>query len=135
MLPEFATADPEATKTITIRQLLSHTGGADLRLQPRHRPRRRLPGQVRRGRQGRARWTARPGRRISYGSVGYVVLGRIIEVLTGQTWDQALKDRLLTPLGLEHSMTLPEEALRFRVAMGHLGEPGSRPGPGARPGT
>ncbi len=27
VLPEFATPDPEATKTITIRRLLSHTGG------------------------------------------------------------------------------------------------------------
>ncbi|MER5424788.1 serine hydrolase domain-containing protein [Streptosporangium roseum] len=57
------------------------------------------------------------------------MLGRIVEVLTGQTWDQALKDRILTPLGLDHTMTLPEEALRFRVAMGHLGEPGAYPDP------
>ncbi|MGP3937622.1 serine hydrolase [Nonomuraea sp. KM88] len=28
------------------------------------------------------------------------------------------------PLGLEHSTTLPEEALRFRMAMGHQDEPG-----------
>ena len=27
VLPEFATPDPEATRTITVRQLLSHTGG------------------------------------------------------------------------------------------------------------
>jgi hypothetical protein len=57
------------------------------------------------------------------------VLGRIVEVLTGQTWDQALKDRLLTPLGLCRSVTLPEEALRFQVAMSHLGEPGRDPDP------
>ncbi|MBO0777617.1 MAG: beta-lactamase family protein, partial [Ktedonobacteraceae bacterium] len=65
----------------------------------------------------------------SYCSTGYNVLGRIIEVLTGQTWDAALKERLCVPLGLEHTVTLPEDVLRFRVAMGHLGEPGKDPVP------
>lgn len=64
-----------------------------------------------------------PGTAISHSSVGYNGLGRIIEVVTGKVWDEALKDLLLTPLGLTHTMTLPEEALRFRAAMGHLGEP------------
>ncbi len=70
-----------------------------------------------------------PGTAISYSSVGYNVLGRIIEVLTGKVWDQALDDLLLTPLGLTRTMTLPEQALRFRAAMGHLGEPGQAPDP------
>ncbi|MEV0389338.1 serine hydrolase domain-containing protein [Nonomuraea sp. NPDC050643] len=70
-----------------------------------------------------------PDTALSYGSLGYVVLGRVIEVLTGTTWDQALQDRLFTPLGLHHSMTLPEQALRHRVAMSHLGEPGHDPEP------
>ncbi|MDT0317308.1 serine hydrolase domain-containing protein [Streptomyces millisiae] len=66
---------------------------------------------------------------LSYSSVGYNVLGRIVEVLTGRTWDAALRDLLLTPLGLDRTMTLPEEVLRFRAAMGHLGEPGQEPEP------
>ncbi|MDH2430641.1 serine hydrolase [Sphaerisporangium sp. TRM90804] len=70
-----------------------------------------------------------PGTALSYSSLGYAVLGRVVGVLTGQTWDAALRDRLFTPLGLSHSMTLPEEALRFRAAMGHLGAPGHDPGP------
>ncbi len=96
-----------------------------LRLHPRQRARGRLPRQVRRGREGRGARLP-PGTAISYSSVGYNVLGRIIEVLTGKVWDQALDDLLLTPLGLTRTMTLPEQALRFRAAMGHLGEPGQR---------
>ncbi|WP_437112958.1 serine hydrolase [Streptomyces syringium] len=57
------------------------------------------------------------------------MLGRIIEVVTAKVWDEALKGLLLTPLGLTQTMTLPEEALRFRAAMGHLGEPGQDPDP------
>jgi CubicO group peptidase (beta-lactamase class C family) len=128
VLPEFATPDPAATKTITARQLLSHTGGVT----------NDFNHDSGRGDDALAKYVeaARdvaldlpPGTAVSYGGLGYVVLGRVIEVLTGRTWDQALKDLLFTPLGLEHSMTLPEEALRFRVAMSHLGEPGQDPDP------
>ncbi|RVX45532.1 CubicO group peptidase (beta-lactamase class C family) [Nonomuraea polychroma] len=128
VLPEFATPDPEATKTITIRQLLSHTGGVT----------NDFTYDSGRGDDCVAKYVeaARgvaldcpPGTAMSYGSLGYVVLARVVEVLTGLTWDQALKDLLFTPLGLEHSMTLPEEALRFRVAMSHLGTPGQDPDP------
>ncbi|MCG5220161.1 serine hydrolase domain-containing protein [Streptosporangium sp. KLBMP 9127] len=128
VLPEFATPDAEATKTITTRQLLSHTGGVT----------NDFTYDSGRGDDCLAKYVeaARdvaldcpPGTAPSYGSLGYVVLGRIIEVLTGQTWDQALKDRLVAPLGLRQTMTLPEEALRFRAAMSHLGEPGQDPDP------
>ncbi|WP_234441364.1 serine hydrolase domain-containing protein [Streptomyces scabiei] len=122
VLPEFATIDPEATKVITPRMLLSHTSGltCDFHL------------DTGRGDDSLAKYVEAakgvamdcpPGTAVSYSGIGYVVLGRVVEVLTGTTWDQALKDRLLTPLGLTHTMTLPEEVLPFRAAMGHLAGP------------
>lgn len=130
VLPEFGVPDPEATKTITIRQLLSHTAGLtnDFNL------------DTGRGDDCLAKFVeaARdvpldlpPGTAYSYGSVGYVVLGRIVEVLTGTTWDQAILDRIAAPLELERTMTLPEQALRFRTAMSHL--PGDGPDPDPAP--
>ncbi|MGY0060191.1 serine hydrolase domain-containing protein [Streptomyces sp. LZ34] len=128
VLPEFAVADPEATRAITTRRLLSHTSGLTCD----------FTEDTGRGDDCLARYVEAakgvaldcpPGTAVSYSSVGYNVLGRIVEVLTGQTWDAALKDRLLAPLGLEQTMTLPEEVLRFRAAMGHLGEPGQDPEP------
>ncbi|WP_326826092.1 serine hydrolase domain-containing protein [Streptosporangium sp. NBC_01756] len=128
VLPEFATPDAEATKTITIRRLLSHTGGLTCDFTyDSGRGDDCLAKYVEAARE--VALDCPPGTAISYSSLGYVVLGRVIEVLTGKTWDQALKDMLFTPLGLERSMTLPEEALRFRVAMSHLGEPGADPDP------
>ncbi|MBO0843746.1 MAG: beta-lactamase family protein, partial [Nocardioides sp.] len=56
----------------------------------------------------------------SYCNAGYVLLGRIIEVITEQTWDTAMKERLFTPLGLTHTGTLPEDAIVFAHAMGHM---------------
>ncbi|NYV68761.1 beta-lactamase family protein [Bacillus sp. Gen3] len=116
VLPEFAIPGTEA---ITIRQLLSHASGltSDFTI------------DTGRGDDCLARYIeackelrleSSPGTVVSYSSVGYNVLGRIIEVVTGQTWDDALRDRLLVPLGLYSTVTLPEEVLKFRAAMGHL---------------
>jgi hypothetical protein len=57
----------------------------------------------------------------SYCNAGFVVLGRIIETMTGQTWEQALHDRLLAPIGAMRTVTLPEDALLYRTAAGHFG--------------
>ncbi|MBY8887546.1 beta-lactamase family protein [Streptomyces sp. PTM05] len=128
VLPDFVVGDPLATETITPRQLLSHRSGLTCD----------FTFDSGRGDDCLARYVeaARhvgldcpPGTAVSYSSLGYNVLGRVVEVLTGQTWDDALKERLLTPLGLTGTMTLPEEALAHRVAMGHLGELGHDPDP------
>lgn len=128
VLPEFATPDEAATAIITPRQLLSHTGGVtnDFNYDG-GRGDNCLAEYVRAARE--VALDCKPGTAVSYGSLGYVVLGRIIEVLTGKTWDQALHDMIAAPAGLDHLVTLPEEALRFRVAMSHLGEPGEEPEP------
>ncbi|HZC40916.1 MAG TPA: serine hydrolase, partial [Streptosporangiaceae bacterium] len=64
------------------------------------------------------------GATFSYCNSGFVLAGRVIEVLTGTTWDAALRDRLIGPLGLTRTCTLPEEALLHPAAVGHIGEPG-----------
>ncbi|MFI6997436.1 serine hydrolase domain-containing protein [Nocardia sp. NPDC050175] len=128
VLPEFATPDAEATKVITIRQLLSHTGGVtnDFNFDG-GRGDNCLAEYVRAARE--VALDCKPGTAMSYGGLGYIVLGRVIEVLTGTTWDQAVQDLLATPLGLDQLVTLPEQALKFRTAMSHLGEPGQYPDP------
>lgn len=128
VLPGFAVADPVATKTVTTRQLLSHTSGID----------GDFFHDTGRGDDCLAVYVAAcaalgqnhpPGVTMSYCNSGFSILGRMIEVLTDQVWDVALRERLLTPLGVRSTMTLPEEALRFRAALGHLGEPGEDPVP------
>ena len=66
-----------------------------------------------------------PGGAYSYCNSGFVLLGRMIEVLDGRTWDESLRERLCEPLELTQTVTLPEEAILHRAAVGH------RPG-GAR---
>ncbi len=64
-----------------------------------------------------------PGAAYSYCNSGFVLLGRIIEVLDGREWDASLRARLAGPLGLSRTVTLPEEAILHRVAAGHRAAP------------
>ena len=128
-VPEFHVADPTATEAITVRQLLTHTGGFD-------------GGDhfvdTGRGDDCVARYVAglgeleqltEPGALWSYNNAGFTVLGRLIEKVTGEVWDDALRDRLLAPAGLTSSVTLPEDALLFRTAVGHVAGEGGKPTP------
>lgn len=44
-----------------------------------------------------------PGQRFSYTNSGYVILGAIIETLTGKTYEENLKQRILIPLEMNDS--------------------------------
>ncbi|MCL2490766.1 MAG: beta-lactamase family protein, partial [Propionibacteriaceae bacterium] len=55
----------------------------------------------------------------SYCNTGYSIMGRVIQVVTGQVWEDAMRERLFAPLGLTHTVTLPEDALLFDTAVGH----------------
>lgn len=60
-----------------------------------------------------------PGTRYSYCNSGFAVLGRLIEVLSGQSYDGALRTLLLDPIGAPATATLPEHAILRPVALGH----------------
>src|SRR5579859_3869593 len=60
-----------------------------------------------------------PGGAYSYCNSGWVVLGRMIEVLDGRSWDDSLAERLSAPLELAQTVTLPEEAILHPAAVGH----------------
>jgi CubicO group peptidase (beta-lactamase class C family) len=59
----------------------------------------------------------------AYCNTGYAIAGRVLERVTGQVFDAALTERLFDRLSLTHSCLLPEDALRHRVAFGHVPGP------------
>jgi CubicO group peptidase (beta-lactamase class C family) len=123
-LPSFQVADAVATETVTVRQLLAHTSGIDGDL---FLDTGRGDDAVERyveAMRGLAQ-THPVGATMSYCNSGYTLLGRLVEVLRGTTWDVALRERLLDPLGLAAAGTLPEEALLWAAATGHLQLPGT----------
>ncbi|HEX3593270.1 MAG TPA: serine hydrolase [Pseudonocardiaceae bacterium] len=119
VLPELKLTDVDAAARVTMRHLLTHTSGID--------------GDVftdaGRGDDCVARYVEQLaevaqnhplGATWSYCNAGFILAGRVIEKLTGDTWDKAVQDRIIKPLGLTHTTALPEEALLYRAAVGHL---------------
>ena len=107
-----------AADTITVRHLLTHTSGIDGDVfTDTGRGDECVDTYVRQ--LGSAQQVFSPGAAYSYCNAGFVVLGRIIEVLDGRTWDASLRARLVAPLGLDATVTLAEEALLHRAAVGH----------------
>ncbi|SHJ67569.1 CubicO group peptidase, beta-lactamase class C family [Nocardiopsis flavescens] len=119
VLPEAVPSDGATTAGVTVRHLLTHTSGIE----------GDLFTDTGRGDDAVEKYTAllagaariHPlGATFSYCNSGFVLLGRIIERLTGRVWDEAMRERLFVPLGLERTGTLPEEALLNDPAVGHV---------------
>ena len=118
-LPEFQIADEHASATITVRHLMTHTSGfgGDVFTDTGY------------GDDCVEKYVATltdqeqlfpPGEYYSYNNAGFCVLGRIIEVLRGESFEQCLKHRLIEPLGLAHAAPGPYEAILHRAAVGHV---------------
>lgn len=120
VLAELVLRDEEATRAVTTRQLLNHTSGIDGDLfidtgRGDDALRRYVDRLVDMGQ------LHRPGRGWSYCNVGYSIAGRVVEVLTGTPFETAMQERIFDPLGLDHTVMLPEDALLHRAAVGHVG--------------
>jgi D-alanyl-D-alanine carboxypeptidase len=98
--PEVANA-----QSITLRQLLSHTAGvSDKPRQPIANAGRRdltTAQQVAEIAQREPAFV--PGTRFSYSNAGFILLGAVIEKITGTPWHVAVADALLTPLQLRQT--------------------------------
>lgn len=109
-LPEFTGHGKEH---ITIRQLLTHQSGL-------------LPdNSIRDYENGRADafrrihkldLRAEPGTRFMYSDVGFIVLGEIVERVSGKTLDEFARERIFAPLGMAETGFNPETALKSRAA-------------------
>jgi CubicO group peptidase (beta-lactamase class C family) len=117
-LPELRLADPAATAGVTLRHTLQHTAGWVGDLVPDTGP----------GDDALARMVElmaeNPqltplGSVWSYNNAAFSLAGRAIEVATGRTYEQALRELLLEPLGMTSSCFFADEAITRRVAAGH----------------
>src|SRR5262249_4138055 len=118
-LPSFRVVNDRQSRTVTIRQLLTHTSGID----------GDLFLDTGRGDDAVAKYvdamanlteTVPQGKVMSYCNSGFTLLGHIIATLYDKTWEQVLRERLLQPLGLDSAGALPEEALLYGAATGHI---------------
>ena len=121
VLPDFASGDARRA-AVTIASLLSHSSGL-----PAHRryfevveAEQRASGQKLVGtRAGAMRiqdlaqrepLEREPEKQAVYSDVGFIILGRIVELVTGRTLDRVFREEIAAPLGLESTGYVDLEA-------------------------
>jgi CubicO group peptidase (beta-lactamase class C family) len=123
-VPEFTLADGRAGE-VTSRGLLSHTSGLpDVSEYGWHGPQlgddalsefaRSLSGW---------RLSSEPGSAFSYSNAGYELLGLLLSRITGTTFENAMREQLLAPLGMENSTFLRAQVPPHLAAAPHVGMP------------
>jgi CubicO group peptidase (beta-lactamase class C family) len=114
-------ADPARQARITMRHLLSHTAGIDCELAVDLATvgnGEDALGEAIGFYDGLHQW-AEPGQIMSYGNTGFWLAGHVIATLLGTTFEEAMRQRVYTPLGLERSVFTAEDAIVYPVALGH----------------
>lgn len=133
-LPEFRTKEEERTKRITIAHLMSHTSGLPSLPTLYYAMRRsmEIDPAVKENPNSSVDLTAHepidtyeqlmafidsldvellgePGTEFSYSNDGYALLGAIIERVSGQTYESYIKEHILEPAGMKHTVFLIED--------------------------
>jgi CubicO group peptidase (beta-lactamase class C family) len=117
-LPDFRLSDEGVAARVTIKHLLTHTGGwlgdyfndfgfgddAQARMLNEIA---KLPQFTPLG----AVW--------SYCNTGFNIAGRIVEVITGRSFEAAIKELILDPLGMRMTFYFPHDVMTYRFAAGH----------------
>ena len=98
-LPDFKTADPEATQKLTLRHLLSLSSGlpatADADLYTA-RDRQKVVADT-----ANIKPFAQPGQVWQYTNRNYVIAAAVLERITGQSWEDYVRQHIFNPLGMK----------------------------------
>lgn len=126
-LPKFKVPDEETTQNVTIRHLVTHTAGwmGDWGGPERLRKRRKAErgDDALRKRIGILKEVPQLsplGTVWSYNNSAFSVLGHIIEKVTKKTFEQAVTEGVMEPLGMERSFYFPEQIMTQKFALGHV---------------
>lgn len=117
-LPELQLADEAVAAELTLLHLLTHTAGFEGDSMT----------DTGEGDDALARYVetfaGRPqlsplGGAPSYNNAALALAGRVIEVVTGKTYERAVEELLLLPLGLRHTRLRLNDIMTHRFAVGH----------------
>ena len=121
-LPDFRVADLSVSEEVLVRHLVTHTGGwfgDDFT-------------DTGRGNDALATYVTEMadlpqivplGRFFSYNNAGISAVGRIIEVINHQPFEDVIQEQVFAPLGMEHSYFFPEQVMTQAFTAGHAAPP------------
>ena len=126
-LPDFRVADEAVSRDVTMWHLLTHTPGWEGQVSGPERGEDTLRNFVASPTVTGLMQLAPPGAAWSYNNAGFSVAGRVIEVVTGESINAAIRDLVFKPLGLQHAGTTAGDFIVNRFAAGHSNHPDGAP--------
>lgn len=115
-LPHFTMASAQAGQ-ITVRELLAHTSGIPANAARASKDDATLADHVAALRD--VHLARAPGAAYEYASPNYQILGRIVEVVSGESFGAYVARHVFEPLGMLHSFVDQASALAAGLAQGH----------------
>lgn len=122
-LPGFRLQDEDAEQAVTVGHLLNHTAGWRGDLNPETGWGDDALGLALEA-VAVAPQELPPARLASYSNSGFAVAGHLLATLRGTSFEQAVRELVLEPLGLDQSWYLPWEVAHRRHAVGHVVQDG-----------
>jgi CubicO group peptidase (beta-lactamase class C family) len=119
-IPWFRLSDAQASSRITIKHLLTHTSGIS-----RYAGRELLGGHAGKTIEQSVRdlvtlKLSKPvGTAFQYSNTNYLIAGLVVEGVSGQCFADYIQQHVFSPLGMEHSYTCEDAALRGGLATGY----------------
>lgn len=121
-LPDLKLKDEDTARQVTIKQLFNHTAGwsGDLMTDTGD------------GDDALGKYVALMadieqvtplGSTVSYNNASLSLAGHIIATLTGKTYEKAMRELVLDPLGMKNTFFFPNEIMTRRFAVGHNKHP------------
>lgn len=120
-LPELRLRDERVAESVTVLQLLNHTAGWDgddftdtgdgddaIARYVEH--------------MAELRQITPPGVVVAYNNASLTLAGRIIEKVTGMTYERAIAQLVLDPIGLRDTLFFPNDIMTRRFVVGHRRE-------------
>ena len=119
-IPWFRVADPNASAKITVRHLLTMTSGIPQSYVTQlwtDQDDRALERTVRL--LATARLNGPVGESFAYANANYETLGLIVQVVSGRSYEDYIRERIFAPLEMGNSFASQDEAMRHGMASGY----------------
>ncbi len=127
IIPDYP--NKEVAQTVTVSQLLSHTsgmiGGRELAMKFPD-PSNALTIDDRLKDFENEPLKSPPGQQYGYSNAGYILLGKIIEKVSGQSYYDYVRDHIFKPAGMEHTGFPLKTQLPKNAATGYMDAPNGK---------
>jgi len=117
-LPGLRLADESVAERVTLRHLLTHSGGWEGDYFNDYGPGPEALKRIVEDLAGLPQLTPL-GELFSYSNSGWYLAGRLVEIASGKSYEEAMHELIFEPLGLKNCFFFPHQVMTYRFATGH----------------